>query len=286
MSAALTCQYDTSELTRRVGLLSGMLLGNGATEGEMQKLLKRETGQLHARMGDAAGPSTQGKGMARLSREIQDHLAVLPAQTPQFEVSKKYDDFFWLYAAPNVLVGIAGHDYQMDASGESALAMLRASQHEAPRGVAWKPIGQRGVQTIVKLDRIKISATAMKYVWNTMKAEIGELRAAFYAVAKEYAPLKRIPVWVSDNFAKVESNGKTQHHEDGMGTAVASIESKTTAPGVVSNDRLARKFRGAIVRTEKAVRYKLDQIGKGAKYVFETGQVYFPKGEDEMEDEE
>jgi len=285
MSAALTCQYDTSELTRRVSMLSGMLLGNGATEGEMQKLLKRETGQLHARMGDAAGPTTQKKGMDKLDKEIKSHLTVLSTETPQFEASKKYDDFFWLYASPGALVGIAGHDYQMDASGEASLAMLRASQREVPRGPAWKTIGQRGVQKIVQLDRVKISTSAMAYVRNALKDRVGQLRASFYVVAKEYAPLKRIPAWIAHSFGTVEGEGKSQHHEDGMGTPVASIESRVTSPGVISNGGLTRKFQGAITKSRFVLQSKLEKIGRGAKYLFESGQVYFPQPET-LEDEE
>ena len=283
MTGRIHAEYDASVLTRRMGELAGMLFGNGATEGQMQQVLKAETGQLAGRMGDAAGPSTQAQAMKKIDQEIKGQLAVLPGPMNLNQESESYSDFTWLYASSNALLGINDEDNQVRASGVEAYEMFRAGQNSVPRGNRYVELGFRnlGGQRIMRLNRVRVSLSSFNAVRKIIAEKTGQLRAACYLVAKTYVPSKRVPAWIEKKFGMVAENGKSRTSEALMGTPEASIEFAITSAGVIRNPRLAAKLQGAIAASAESIRAKLVKVAKGAKYVFETGQVYQPTGGEE-----
>jgi hypothetical protein len=273
----MNAEYDISVLSRRVSMLTGMLIGSGAAPGQIEQVLKIETGQLAGRMGDAAGPKTAAAADKKITKEMKAHLAFLPMGMNLNQESESYSEFHWLYTSPYTLVGVNNEDNQLAASGEDALAYFRAGQKLAPRGKAYETVGHRGVQTVVRMNRVLVSKSAFNQARKIVAEKSGQLRAACYAVAKKYVPSKRVPAWIAKKIPTVEANGKSKLQEGGMGTPAAFIEMTIKSPGVVSNDRLAAKFQGAIKASQKSIEAKLKKLAKGAKYVFETGAVYFEK---------
>jgi len=264
----------------------GMLLGNGASPGQMQQVLMVETGQLAGRMGDAAGPSTQAKGMKHIDKELKKHLEPLPIETnlDEFQQESKHEGFRWLFASPWSVVGIQEDDDISKAGGQEALEIFLASRGRGGDhpGNSRLQLGTRGKQVIQRFNRYGVSGAQWNFVRRAMQDRVGQLRAAFYRIARKYVPSKRVPAWVVEKFGAVEMNGKSVLNETGLRNgAEAFIEFTVTSPGVVGNPNLVKKFQGAIELSRFTIDAKLKKIAKGAKYVFTTGQVYFPKVNDD-----
>src|ERR1035437_9111079 len=100
MTAYTAAEYDITGLEKRVSALAGALFGSGGTPGQMEQILKTETGQLARRMGDAAGPKTAAAADKKITKEMKNHLAFLPMGQNLNQESESYADFHWLYASP------------------------------------------------------------------------------------------------------------------------------------------------------------------------------------------
>lgn len=279
MTGAITVEYDISGLVDKTSKMIGALFGNGSTIGECQKALMVETGQLAGRMGDAAGPSTISGGMKAIDKEIKGHLSIIPEiNLTDDQQYSSHGDFTWLYASPNALVGINDEDNFTKAGNEESLNVFLSSRKLQPRGNSYVEIGKRGKQRLMRINRVAVKRSQFNYVRKAMSDRVGQLRAAFYRIAKRYVPSKRVPGWVAKKFEAVEANGKSTLNESGLREGVESfIEFAIRSPGVVSNEILSSKFQGAIRGAQESIASKLNKIAKGAKYVFETGQVYFEK---------
>lgn len=273
----ITATMDTTKLAQSASAMVGFLVGRGATEGQVQQALRTETGQLAGRMGDAAGPKTAAAADKKVTREMKQHLAFLPMGMNLNQESESYSEFTWLYASPGSLVGINDEDNQIAASGEDALRYLRAGQKAMPRGKTYEGLGQRGRQHIVRLNRVLVTKSAFNQARKLIAQKTGQLRAACYAVAKKYVPNKRVPQWIAAKIPAAEIAGKSSSREIGMDTPNAAIEFAIRSQGVVSNERLNAKFQGAIKGAAISMAAKAKKIAAGAKYVFETGAVYFEK---------
>lgn len=269
-------EYDMSELTRRVSLLTGMLCAKG---GQIEQVLKSETGQLAGRLGDAAGPKTLEAATKKLDNQIKGTLTILPLFS-NLDESQSYSsraDFTWLYSWKGGIAGINDEDNQTGVSGEDALVMFSIGQ-KTNRGKAWVDLGRRGGVKVMRLNRTRVSRSAFNFVRRTILEKTGQLRASFYCIAKKYVPTKSVPAWIIAKFDAVEANGKSRLNEMGLnGTPEQFIEFTISSKGVENNPFLVAKFQGAIKATSISIQAKLGKIGDGAKYVFETGQVYFEK---------
>ena len=87
---------------------------------------------------------------------------------------------------------------------------------------------------------------------------------------------------MASKMPQAESAGKSKVAETGMATAEPAIEFTVNGKGLESNPKLAAKIQFAINGTAKSMEQKLKKLARGAKYVFETGQVYFEKTEDDV----
>lgn len=262
----MTCEYDITVLSKRVTELIGMLPARG------QEAIKTEAGQLAGRMGDACGPVSRSYGYYMTDKEVQKAFTILPFSNLEMMESEKFADFTWLYASPYALVGINDEDNISKQGNQEAIEVFYAGRKLAPRGKSYVEIGRRGKQHIMRLNKPAVSAGQMSYVKKAMRDRVGQLKASFYRIAKAFVPNKPVPAWIERKFDSVVSNGKSKYME-----APDLIEMTVTAPGVVENPKLVAKLQGAINWSTASVQSKLKKLAQGAKYVIETGQVYFPK---------
>ena len=278
----MNATLDHSVLDRRLSDLAAALFGRGAGDGEVQMALKAETGQTAGRIGDVIGPRTKSKATAQVSRDVKKTVAILPDEGNLHMPGVKYPDWTWLDASPRALVGIKNEDYQTRLDGQSAMDFFRGQQHKPSRGPVYKEIGKRGKQHIMQVNRGAISPSAARFIQSSILAKMGELGAAFYNIAVRYVPRKKVPSFMASRMPAAESSRKSHAEEYGMDTSEPVIEFTVNGAGLESNPRLDAKIQRAINGAAKSMEMKLVKIGKGAKYVFETGQVYFEKTEEDL----
>lgn len=279
----MNCTLDTTVLEERLSDLAAVLYGHGAGEGEVQQALRVETGQLAGRIADKIGPRTKNKAKKQASRAVRGAVNILP-EGEEFmdQPGVKYADWTWLYASPVALVGIKNADYQTSLDGESALDFFRQQQHEGPRKPEYIQVGKRGGQHIMQANKGIINRTAGRTVIASIYDKMGELGAAFYNVAVRYVPRKQIPALMVSRMPAAEAVQKSRVTETGMTTTEPAIEFQVDGKGLESNPRMTAKIQRAIQGASNSMAQKLAKIGRGAKYVFETGQVYFEKEEETL----
>ena len=273
----MTAQYDISNLTAKVSALQGMIIGQGADEGQLAASLRSEMGQLGARIGKQIGPRDKSSATAKVTRDVKQHLAFLPMAQNLNQESESYADFTWLYASQFALVGVNDEDLQLQASGEEAMAMLRVGQKTQHRGDAWQELGRRGKQHIMRRNRVIVSKSAFNQVVRSIMGKTGMLKAAFYYAAQKFAPNITVPAWIAAKMPAVEAADKATTREEGSGTPQGFVEMTVRGAGLASNEMLTQKISAAVRSTEISLQAKCRKILDGAKYVFETGQVYFER---------
>ena len=275
----MNATLDHSVLDARLSELAVVLFGRGSGEGEVQMALKAETGQLAGRIGDVIGPRTKSTASKQASRAVKSAVAILPDGGNLHMPGVKYPDWTWLDASPRALVGIRNDDYQVSLSGQAAMAFFRGEQKKPSRGPVYKEIGKRGKQHVMQVNRGAISPGAARAIQSDILQKMGELGAAFYNVKVKYVPRGKVPSFMASKMPQAEAAGKSRVTESGMSTPEPAIEFTVNGKGLESNPRLEAKIQFAINGTVKSMASKLAKLGRGAKYVFETGQVYFEREE-------
>lgn len=299
-------EYDFANLKEKISGLSGALLGNGASEGDAQILLRVETGLLHAAIADSIGPKIKEKAETKIKFDVGRHLTTAPEYiNPKFnggrtQESESFSEFTWLTAGHGAngkfLLGINDEDLQLSSNAAQALAMLRTGQKSRDRGDAYQNLGQRGTSSIknphgggriniLRLNRIKVSKATFNAVVKNLMDKTGGLRAAFYSVAKKYATHVRVPAWLAQKFEQVAASGKASVTDTLIsGGATGYIESTIRGAGVSSNPALTEKFRVAFSQRGEIIVSKYKKILAGYKYNWETGQVFRAKPVDDFSD--
>jgi hypothetical protein len=265
---------DTSVLERKFSELHGALLGNGASEGNLQDALRVEAGQCAWKIAKALGPGTKANAIKQLDKEMLGYFRTTPSTTNIGQESESYADFTWLYASPYALVGINDEDNQTGADAGAVLQMLRGGQKAVPRGNAWVRIGKRGKQVIMRLNRTRVSARAFNGARREIANRFGQSKASFAATAARLLPNKPIPAWVRDKIPTVEGNGKTFLDEYGLASETPSIEFGSRAPGVESNKWMVQKIQDGIESSIATLTKKVERIVEGQTYNFNTGQTF------------
>ena len=266
-------EYNFSLLSEKISALMG------AVGGDSKRALMTETGQLAGRIGDAIGPATLDKARKRVERDIKEVLTIFPMYS-NLDEEQQYSstsDFTWLAAGARSLMGINDEDNQVNASGKEALELLRAGQANPRTGGRYEILGQRGKQSVQRVNRVRVSKAAYNYVRNSIIQKTGELRACFYRVALHYVPTRRMPGWIMARIEQVQANGKSTLNEAALGSPMEPfIEFTVRAPGVVSNPQLAAKINGGIKGALASLTSKLKKILAGQAYNFNTGAVFRP----------
>jgi hypothetical protein len=81
---------------------------------------------------------------------------------------------------------------------------------------------------------------------------------------------------------QAEAQQKSRVEESGMSGLEPAIEFTVDGKGLEGNPKLVAKIQLSVNGTAKSMEMKLKKLGRGAKYVFETGQVYFEKEADDL----
>jgi hypothetical protein len=302
----MNAEYDISKLTTQISGMNAALLGAGATDGDLQNLLRVETGQLHADIAKSLGPKTKAAADERVLKDVKGVFFPIFPEVNLFGGAQRGSsaDFQWLFASkkgPGWLLGADSEDVMPGLDGGSMAEIYSRANHK--RGAAWRDMGEhshvtmdakgklrqhykaaRTGQHAIKMNRIVVKKHAFDALVKTIQNKSGELRAAFYAVARHYAPKVVVPGWIASKMETALAKGKASYRD--MLTPdnpQAFIESTFKAPGLESNPRLQRKIQGAMDKRAKIVFTKLKQVISGYKYNFETGQAFKPKPPTMME---
>lgn len=284
----ITCDPDYSVLTEKVSNLQGALLGRGASDGELQKFLRVETGQLAWEIAQSLGPLSKEAAGDKLDKDLRKVFTV----KPQYSIFEDTDrqgysstaDFTWLTAGKNFLIGINDEDDLRGASQDEALELYKSARGLAARGLAYVPLGTRGKQKVMRVNRVLVTAARLSSIKKSVADRFGQMKASFARTTAEYAPAKRIPAWVARSIATVIFTGKSiLNDQSAAGVASGYIEFGSRAPGVVSNDRVQVKIQGAIVRRTEVIKAKFEKVLNGYAYDWNTGQVFRSRENDYIE---
>jgi len=298
-TGTITAEYDLSKLTQQVSTMTAYLMGAGANEGECRQMLKSEAAQLAWDISEALGPRTLEKGKTGVEKDARRVFFPMSPDVPMFGGSRSgtQGDMRWLFAykknGASFLVGAEPEDV-LSSPGDLRDVFYGANRQ---RGAAWLDLGEftheskdssgrmrphykafRGRQHAMKLNRIVVSSAAYQRLVKVVQAHIGDLRATFARAAVDLGIKKRIPAWILKRVGAVTENGKSIFNDSGLNDPTDPwIEFGSRAKGVTSNPHIVEKIQHVIAARSKTMAKKLKDIASGAKYVFETGQVYFPK---------
>lgn len=299
MTGTISCENEVKELTRLISSLNGCLLGNGATPGDCQKLLRNEAGHLAWEISKQLGPNTKQEGDSNVMKDARRvFFPIKPGVAASFDGKQgSRPDFLWLFATkqgPGQLVGAATEDILGDSAGDLRGVFYGANRK---RGAAWQDLGElshqspdskgrmrphyrswRGRQHAVKINRIVVTTNAFNRLVKSVKAHVGELRASFARAAMDCLSKKPIPSWVRKQIDATKANGKSIFNDAGLKHQTAPfIEFGSRAKGVTSNPFIAEKIKGAVETRRHVVFAKVKKMLDGYKYNLATGQVFKPQ---------
>ena len=280
-----TIAYELEGLTQLVSGLNSALEGTHQ-DGDGHRILKTEAGQLAWDISQALGPRSKEAGDKKIERDAKQFLTTRPAfsNLDAEQQESSVAGFTWLQAGPNFLLGINDEDNQIGASGEAALGYLRAGQRTGPRGRAYLPTGRRGKQKMFKLNRTRITRTAMRAVLKTLQGSVGILRASFAFAAVELLPNKKVPAWLERHFPS-RASGRVVFNDAGLNHPTQPyIEFGSTAAGVESNPVIANKISGKVARRKQIIADKIRKVIAGYAYDWRNGRVF--RRREAMQEEE
>ena len=306
MTGTLTFSQDATRLTQQVSTLKAWLLGTGATDGQCKDMLKTEAGLLAWEISEQLGPRTLPEGKAKVEKDVSKVFFPINENIPFFTGNKTghQSDFQWLFAygggdgKPSFLVGADSADIEGNRAAD--LREILYDPAKQNRGSKWQDLGVyshstpdktgqmrphfkrwRGAQHALKINRVVVSTAAYQRLIRMVQSKLGELRASFARTAESLNARKRIPKWVSDKIGETTWNGKSIFNDAGLNHPTEPfIEFGSRAKGVESNPIIAERIHAAFKRRSFIVAKKVRDLSKGAKFVFETGQTYFPKGDE------
>jgi hypothetical protein len=292
----ITAEYDTRLLNEQVSNMKGFLLGKGATPGQCQDLLRVQAGLMAWEISKQVGPATLPEGRKKVEKDMRNVFFPLkPSVAKPFEHKQgNQADFLWLFAYKNgnssFLVGADTADILGD-SGDLRAAFYKDANRR--RGVKWQDLGEREISThglrpkfkrfrgnqhALKLNRVVVTPAAYAKFRQGIFNVLGQLRASFAATTVALGLQKTVPAWVTKQIGAVKSNGKSLFNGAAMNHPTNPvIEFGSSAKGVVSNPIVADAIRRAIKTREVKLLAGMQRVLKGAAYVFNTGQTYFPK---------
>lgn len=270
-----TCTVDTTLLESKLSGLMGVLIGNGASSGDLQNAIRVEAGQTAWRIAQSIGPTSRERGVSSITKQAREYFR---PQMPGYNLeAKSYPTSKyatrWLSAGPNVLMGVGEEDYLPNAGVVEALELFRASQKGRPRGKVFPEVGRRGKQHIVKMNRMLISQRTYTAMIKAVAASIGQSKASWAATAAMFLPKRPIPAWVQSQIKPALSRGKVILN-DRLTGLTGFVEFGSRAKGVESNPVLLQKIRAGITGAEKSLAAKFQKVIAGHTYNFNTGQVF------------
>jgi len=261
--------------------LVGALLGKGASSGDLQNLLRVETGQMAADTSRNMPPSALGKADKQMRKQVKSVLTTSPDHSifvRENQHNSSYPDFTWLTAGPKFLIGIKDEDNQLHATQADAIESYRAGVGNRGMGNSGKSrinLGERGKQRIYQVNRILVSKSAMKGVMESIKSKFGQLKASFARTTNELLGTNSFPAWVTKQIPNVVSNGKSVFTDASRSSETEGfIVFGSRASGVVNNPAVNGKINSSIARRVYITKEKLAKILKGYSYDWNNGRVF------------
>lgn len=273
----MTVTIDITALNAKLGQFQRALLGSGAGQDGMARLLSQEAGQLAWEIGNQLGPRTKAAAGKKLDADLKRSFYTASTKTnlaaeQQFS---KYPAFTWLYASKPALVGF---EDRLDAREETIEQLLQrhyTALKDKKKG--WQNVGKRGGQQIMLVKKTMILQRQKATIRRLILARVGQSRASWARTAAELTPVKRIPKWVQDQITAVTANGKSVYNPTGLASRETPVlEFGSRAKGVETNDRMRTKINRAIKRREKIIADKVKKVLAGYTYDWNTGQVFRP----------
>lgn len=282
----LEVQVDLKGLNEFQSQLFGALLGQGrAGNGDAQRFLKIETGQLAKEIAMQMGPKSLSKGEKKIKVETNRTFFTLEPQVELFTGSRAGGgDLQWLFAYKyekvngSGLVGVHRENMMPQLSVEDAKSIMRSYNKKQTK---WDRIGTRGKgdkhQGVYEILRIVTRPSVILGVVKGIKEKLGQMKASFAFTANELGSWNSPPAWVSKHFGGYVNGKAVLNRSQETNTFNPFIEFGSRAKGVVSND----KINAAIVRAYQArcriSIKKLKKIIDGFTYDWNTGRVFRPQ---------
>lgn len=290
MAVELKTQFDLSGLNKFNAQLLGALIGtNQGGEGDAQRFLRAETGQLAWEISRQLGPKTIAQGTKAIERDARK--VFFPLAIPMSQVftgtQKGQGEIRWLFGSSSrdYLVGADADDVQLELNSTALAAIRRRERRD--RGAIWRDIGSRKMnrfnisdrkqahQHVIKIERTVVRKSSFNAYIRALKEKVGLMRASFAYTAALFVPSKPIPAWVKKHFT-TRAQGRAVLSYQLQGD-VPNITFGSRAKGVASNPYIADKIARAIEKRKYILADKLKKIVRGYKYNWETGQVFRPQ---------
>ena len=299
MNGAVTCEYDVRQLSQLMGSLKAAVMGNGATTGDCQDMLKTEAGLLAWDISEQLGPKTLAQGQAGITKDAKKVFFPVRNSIDWFEGTHKegpHEDFKWLFATkrgPGMLIGANAEDILANADAGTLTKMFYEADRK--RGAIWQDMGyyshhaadstgrkrphfrrmKNSAQHAVRINRVVISESNFALLVKEVSKKLGQLRATFAATTVALGLKKRVPEWVMRQVAAVRGNGKSIFNDAGLRHPTEPfIEFGSRAAGVVNNPYIADKIHRGIEKSRFRIAAKLRKVINGYTYQFKTGQCY------------
>jgi hypothetical protein len=280
----LTVQTDLRGLNEFQSQLFGALLGQGKSgEGDTQRFLKIETGQLAKEIATQLGPKNLAKAESKIKSEAKQTFFSIQPEVGLFTGSRAgTGEIKWLFAfkhkGGSSLVGDDPEDFMPGLDIAAGKEIMRRSNKKRD---AWRLIGTRGKgtkqQKIYKIERVITKTSVVLGVVKAIKQKAGQLKASFAYTASELGSWNSVPSWVSRHFSGLVSGKAILNRSQEHNVSNPFIEFGSRAPGVVSNQRI----NSAIIRAYQArcriSIAKLKKIMAGHTYDWNTGRVFKPQ---------
>lgn len=279
--SALKTEIDLSGLNKFQSQLFGALLGTGqGGQGDAQRFIATEAGQLAWEISNQLGPKTKADGGKKIDADARKMFFTLQskdgADVPVWTGAKAGSgEIQWLFASPKMkyIVGAEREDVhpRMGVSGLKEIA--RRSNRQ--RGAKWKDTGSnRGKYHVMLINRVVVGASAFKGFIKEQSQKVGLLRASFAYAASKLTPSKRIPGWIANHFADAAKGRAVFDPSKLHDIANPSVVFGSTAKGVTSNPYIKDKIARAVERRKKITADKMKKVIKGYTYNWNTGQVF------------
>jgi len=201
--------------------------------------------------------------------------------------SARYSGFTWLTAGRkngSFLLGINNEDLQTRAGSDEVMKFYRTGQTGRDRGDAYQRLGYRGTskknggkgrQSVLRLNRIKVSKSSFNAVRRMIQEKFGQAKASFARTASILLPAKPIPGWIRKQFDAVVANGKTIFDDSQLAHPTnPSITFGSRAKGVQSNPGMARIINSAVEHRKYIITSTINKVFSDYTYNWKTGQVF------------
>jgi hypothetical protein len=201
----ITLRGDISRLNERMGKYAQAL------KLEPRAVVKMQAGILSRELAEGAAPRSK----QALDRSIEKDVGKIYAPAPKQMIPMAHRQgkgFVWLMATPVAVVGVEDYDYHLSDTVEDMTRQFR----KAPQlGKRYEDIGRRGVQKIVRLNRIVVKRPIYNKFLTELKKRAGILGGSWVIAWAVLQPKGRKPP--AYKFRHVQDGTARGTYIDGLG---------------------------------------------------------------------